>query len=90
MISEMPCSSSSPKPTGMISLAGQRTRPPALLEISLMRIDSIKYGQETQIMITQSGTRKNAWPNRAIRWLARSERWLATMSMRICSLRRSA
>ena len=47
MSSEMPCSASSKKPTGISSLAGQRISPPALAEISPLRqaFDEDRPGQ---------------------------------------------
>ena len=45
MISETPCSAISAKPTGSSSLTGQRIRPPAFDEASLMRQESTNHGQ---------------------------------------------
>ena len=45
MISEMPCSAISAKPTGSISLTGQRTRPPAFDDVSPIFQDSTNHGQ---------------------------------------------
>ena len=39
MISDIPCSTSRPKPTGISSLTGQTIRPPALLDISAVLIE---------------------------------------------------
>ena len=45
MISEMPCSAISAKPTGSSSFTGQRISPPALDEVSLIRQESTNHGQ---------------------------------------------
>ena len=45
MISEMPCSAISAKPTGSSSLTGQRTRPPAFDDCSPIRQESTNHGQ---------------------------------------------
>ena len=45
MSSEMPCSAISAKPSGSMSLTGQRIRPPAFDDVSSMRQDSRNHGQ---------------------------------------------
>src|SRR5687768_3541971 len=85
MISETPCSATSVKPSGTRNLTGQRSRPPALPDISLMLHDCMKKGQENHAITSIEGTRKTAVPTRSSHSLPRSERCVYRMSTRTCS-----
>src|SRR3546814_20604727 len=64
------------KPTGISSLAGQRNRPPELEEYSWVSHESMNIGQDSHMISTQAGSRKNRTPKISILICERREhRW---------------
>ena len=87
--SEMPCAASSVKPIGSRILTGQRSKPPALADISLILIDSAISGSDSQSTRTTIGSRKNSVPMMSITARPRGESLPESTSMRTCSFLRS-
>ena len=73
MISEIPCSAISAKPTGSSNFTGQRIRPPALVETSPIRQDSTNHGHVKYTRMTQIGSRNRKPPMMSIQMRVRSE-----------------
>ena len=86
MISETPCNASSRNPTGISSLTGQRSSPPASLEYSLIWYELTKIGQDRAMMMIAIGSRKKMPPIRSIQARSRGGRWPKMTSIRTCSL----
>src|SRR5690606_828216 len=59
---EMPASTSSANPTGIINLTGQRTRPPEFDDCSFEMYESMNMGHDKYIMRMAIGSRKNSTP----------------------------
>ena len=87
--SENPCSPRSAKPIGTRMRAGQKSRPPALPEISCSVKLLQNHGTESQKKIATIGIRKKIAPKRWIHACTRGRRRPWMMSMRTCSLRSS-
>src|SRR5882672_5113537 len=87
--SESPCRTSRRKPTGTISRAGQMIKPPALVEISLLRYASTNTGQDSHMMVIAMGRRNSSVPNTSIQAWTRLDSCPTTRSIRTCWLCRS-
>ena len=84
--SERPCRLSRKKPSGTSNRAGQRIRPPALLEISPLTQAFMNIGHDSHMMKIDIGSRKNTVPKMSIQSWVRRESRDDTTSMRMCSL----
>ena len=65
MISLKPCNSIQAKPKGNINMAGQRTKPPALLDISWVRYIFKNRGKLNQTKVAMTGNKNKIRPNKS-------------------------
>jgi hypothetical protein len=86
MSSERPCSVSRKNPTGTSARAGQRIRPPALLDISSLTHAFMKIGQDSFKITIAIGSRKKSVPKISTHARVRDEKREEMTSIRMCSL----